>query len=190
MSAEQLTLFAGTQAVATGDHGDMAAAIKDLQARGDTRPLLVFDDVSGEQVDIDLRAAGVLVPAIKEAPERKGPGRPRLGVVSREVTLLPRHWEWLNAQPSGASATLRKLVDQARRDNATGDSARRSQEAACRFMTALAGNEVGFEEACRSLFAGDRQGFMARVAQWPEDVAAFATKLASDAFGADDDDLT
>ncbi|MCL4078428.1 DUF2239 family protein [Coriobacteriia bacterium Es71-Z0120] len=185
MTEQALTLFADAEAVASGGRAEIAAAIAELLERDDPRTLLVFDDVTGEQVDIDRReASSAGAPA--EAPERKGPGRPRLGVVSREVTLLPRHWEWLNAQPSGASAALRRLVDQARRQNERGDRVRRSREAAFRFMTAMAGNLVGFEEACRSLFAGDERGFESHLAAWPEDVARFSAKLAADAFDAED----
>jgi hypothetical protein len=115
----------------------------------------------------------------REAP--RGPGRPKLGVVAREVTLLPRHWDWLNSQPGGASVALRKLVEEARRANEGKDRVRRSQEAAYRFMSALAGNEAGFEEATRALFAGNRQRFDVEVASWPADVREHAQKLAAEA---------
>ena len=105
-------------------------------------------------------------------------------MVGREVTLLPRHWEWLNAQPGGASVTLRRLVERARREGAGADRVRRSQEAAFRFMSALAGNEPGFEEACRALFARDAVSFQTHVDSWPGDVRDYATALAADAFGA------
>jgi len=104
-------------------------------------------------------------------------------VVGREVTLLPRHWEWLNAQPGSASVTLRKLIDQARRANGSADRVRRAQEAAFRFMSAIAGNERGFEEASRALFAGDRIRFGEQTASWPADVKEYAHTLAEDAFG-------
>ncbi len=186
MTERALTLFADTQAVASGDRQTIAAAIAGLLESDDRRTLLVFDDITGEQVDVDPRDTSAAdAPATEDAPQRKGPGRPRLGVVSREVTLLPRHWEWLSAQPSGASATLRRLVDQARRQNERGDRVRRSREATFRFMTAMAGNEVGFEEACRSLFAGDEAGFTSHLAAWPEDVARFSVRLAADAFVAE-----
>ncbi|MCK8115738.1 DUF2239 family protein [Anaerosoma tenue] len=184
MDAPSLVLFAGTQMITSGGRKEIAEGVAELQAHGDARPLLVFDSVTGEQVDIDLRENPASDDAaVDEAPVR-GPGRPRLGVVSREVTLLPRHWEWLSAQPSGASAALRRLVDQARRQNESADRIRRSQEAAFRFMSAMAGNEPGFEEACRSLFAGDERGFRSHVEGWPDDVAGLATKLAADAFSA------
>ena len=111
------------------------------------------------------------------APRR--PGRPKLGVVAREVTLLPRHWEWLNSQPGGASVALRKLVEEARRANSGKDRLRRAQEAAYRFMSTMAGNEPGFEEAARALFAGRQEPFEALVRGWPKDVREHAKKLAA-----------
>ncbi len=76
--------------------------------------------------------------------EPRGRGRPKLGVVAREVTLLPRHWDWLNAQPGGASVALRKLVEQARRANGDADRARAAREAAYHFMSAMAGDLPAF----------------------------------------------
>src|SRR4029079_4156101 len=68
------------------------------------------------------------------AAEPRGRGRPRLGVVAREGTLLPRHWEWLGTQPGGASVVLRKLVEEARRANGDADRTRAARDAAYRFM--------------------------------------------------------
>ena len=107
---------------------------------------------------------------------------PELGVVAREVTLLPRHWDWLAGQPGGASVTLRKLVEQARKDNEGKDRLRRAREAAYRFLSAMAGNLPGFEEAARALFAGHRDRFAAVVAPWPQDVREHAVKLAARGF--------
>jgi hypothetical protein len=122
-------------------------------------------------------------PAGKQEP--RGPGRPKLGVVAREVTLLPRHWEWLNAQPGGASVALRKLVEEARRGNESKDRMRQAQDALYRFMSTLAGDEAGFEEASRALFAGDRKLFMALIQLWPKDVRSHAERLAGSAFASD-----
>jgi hypothetical protein len=138
----------------------------------------------------------------QEAPAPRGPGRPRLGVEAHEVTLLPRHWEWLNAQPGGASVTLRKLVEYAKRSDEGDDRIRRSREvanrfmsamaghrrsreAANRFMTAMAGNRPGFEEATRALFSGDRARFDALVESWPIDIRDYARRLASVSFSTD-----
>jgi hypothetical protein len=115
-------------------------------------------------------------------PVQRLRGRPRLGVVGREVTLLPRHWEWLNVQPGGASVALRKLVEHARSSHRTQDRVRLAREAAYRFMSAIAGNEPGFEEACRALFAGDHAGFAVQTKNWQADVRNFAHKLAVEAF--------
>ncbi len=176
MDQRSLTLFIGSQAVASGTQEAVVAALRQMDSK-EERHLLVFDDATGEQVDLDLRDN---LPAPE--PEHRGPGRPKLGVVAREVTLLPRHWEWLNAQPGGASVALRKLVETARRDNAENDRVRRSQESTFRFMTAIAGNEPGFEEACRALFAGKPEEFESQMGSWPADVADYARRLAADAF--------
>ena len=112
------------------------------------------------------------------APEPRGRGRPRLGVVAREVTLLPRHWEWLGAQPGGASVALRKLVEAARRSSGDLDRSRAARDAAYHFMSAMAGNLPGFEEASRALFADDRRQFVALIAGWPGDIRDHIVKLA------------
>lgn len=181
------TAFDGYRLVASGAYLQVALAIKALLAQAAKASVLVFDDDTGAQIDFDLRGteqeiSARLTQANEEAPTR-GPGRPKLGVVAREVTLLPRHWEWLAKQPGGASVTLRKLVDEARRANAFKDSARASQERAYRFISAMAGDLPGFEEAARALFANDRQRFNGLIAAWPIDVRDHAAKLA---FKADD----
>jgi hypothetical protein len=117
---------------------------------------------------------------VPAAGEPRGRGRPRLGVVAREVTLLPRHWEWLSAQPGGASVALRKLVEVARREHGEKDQRRAAHERAYHFMSAIAGDLPGFEEATRALFADDRPRFEECVTSWPNDVRAYATRLAFD----------
>jgi hypothetical protein len=134
-------------------------------------------------VDIDPRHAppASAPPAQPEAIATPKPvrGRPRLGVTAREVTLLPRHWDWLATQPGGASAALRRLVDLARRDNLAGDRRRETQEAVHRVMTTLAGNLPGYEEALRALYAGDGESFSRRMAEWPHDVRTYVQALAN-----------
>ena len=112
-----------------------------------------------------------------QAGEKNGRGRPKLGVTAREVTLLPRHWEWLAAQPGGASVTLRKLVEEARRASGAQQKVRQAQEAAYRFMSAMAGDFPGFEEATRALFADDRNRFEQHMAEWPVDIRNYALRL-------------
>ena len=119
------------------------------------------------------------MPEASAVPAPRGPGRPKLGVVPREVTLLPRHWDWLGSQPGGASVSLRKLVEKALRASAEPDRLREATESAYRFMHALAGNEAGFEEASRALFAGELARLQAEVANWPPEVRSHLLDLAS-----------
>ncbi len=202
--APRFTAFFGTRRVAAGSLEAVALALRSM-ADGNGGGALVFDDATGRVVDLDLRGSnGDIVERLKSHPlygatthgvapqggatsdpaGRRGRGRPRLGVVAREVTLLPRHWEWLNAQPGGASVALRKLVDEARRAKSGRDRARLAQEATYRFVSAMAGNEPGYEEATRALFAADRQRFQALIRDWPADIAGYAAKLADEAFAA------
>ncbi|MCL4368014.1 MAG: DUF2239 family protein [Actinobacteria bacterium] len=193
------TAFAGTERIASGPPREVAQSTRARVDAGDARTVLIFDDATAEPIEMDFRgsiedvlrrlsddasddgdAADVGDP--ETALPARAPGRPRLGVVGREVTLLPRHWAWLSAQPGGASVALRKLVEQARRVNEDRDRARRSQEVAFKFMSAMAGNEPGFEEASRALFAGDRQRFAEHTAPWPPDVRTYAAGLAANAF--------
>lgn len=148
---------------------------------------LVFNLADGRVVDLDLRgsltaARARLGPALAPKAEKRGPGRPKLGVVAREVTLLPRHWAWLAAQPGGASVALRKLVEAQMKAAAGPDRARRAKEAAYRFMTAMAGDRPGYEEATRMLFAGDWTAFDGAVEAWPEGVREVARELAGRAW--------
>jgi hypothetical protein len=198
------TAFEGYRRIASGDPLQVALKTKEVLNRGEQAPVLIFDDVTGEQIELDLRGTAADVhrrlaqtssggastsastPPDKDTP--RGPGRPKLGVVAREVTLLPRHWEWLNSQPGGASVALRKLVEEARRVNQGKDRLRRSQEAAYRFLSALAGNLPGFEEATRALFAGNAERFDEMVKGWPADVREHARRLTAVAFQKTDSD--
>jgi hypothetical protein len=168
----------------------IALQVKELFEQGTSEPLLIFDDVTSEVIDLDLggTAEEILRKVTGDAPEtsgdaQRGPGRPRLGVVAREITLLPRHWEWLNRQPGGASVALRKLVEEARRANAAVDRVREAREAVYRFISAMAGNEAGFEEATRALFVGNSARFEELVRSWPVDIQGQARKLAAVAQG-------
>lgn len=179
MSADASTpafAFDGDRLLASGPLGEVARAVA---SASQPARVLIFLEASGRTIDLDLRGTpddvvARLVPAPTPAP--KGPGRPKLGVVAREVTLLPRHWDWLAAQPGGASVALRKLVEAAQKDPR--EQARAAREAAHRFMTVMAGDRPGYEEAARALFAGDAAGFEARIADWPADIRAQAGKLA------------
>jgi hypothetical protein len=178
------TAFRGYDLLARGRLDEVALAVKRASEAEPSQTVLIFEDATGQQIDLDLRGNDeeVLVrlgrgSAQGEAPaEARGRGRPKLGVTAREVTLLPRHWEWLNGQPGGASVTLRRLVDEARRKDA--DDGRSARNAAYAFMAALAGNLPAFEEASRALFACDRRRFEALMADWPEDVRLHAVRMA------------
>lgn len=186
------TAFTGTRSVASGELRAVAAVVKALLDQEERLSVLIFDDVTSELVELDFRGSLQVVLArlpaqiapvtVAEAATR-APGRPRLGVVPREVTLLPRHWEWLAAQPGGASVALRKLVEAASRVNETRDKVRRAQDAAYRFMAAMAGDQPGFEEAVRALFADMPEQFGAQTEVWPADVRDHARMLALRVFG-------
>ncbi len=166
------TAFLGWKRVVTGSQEDMLRQVKaSLESKPSNEPLLIFEDQTGTQVDFDLRGSiEEVLERVMPKPARPGPGRPRLGVVSREISLLPRHWEWLEAQANGASSTLRRLVDEARKQGVVEGESRRSVEAAGRVMTALGGNLPGFEEACRALYARDRARLEQQVKEWPQDL--------------------
>lgn len=163
-----LIAFVGARVVAQGPPPTVAIAVKRVASRPNHEPILIFDVVTSAPVDLDLRGSDAEVVArLEPGPVKRSPGRPKLGVVPREVTLLPRHWDWLNEQPGGASVTLRKLVEAARASSADADRARRAKEAAYRFMAAMAGDRPGFEEAIRALFAGDVAKVQRLIARWP-----------------------
>ena len=182
----QFTAFTGQQRLVTGPLADVALAVMKASRKAAAGPTVIFDDATGRPIDLDLRGterdvvARLQQPVSETAPddaaasEPRGRGRPKLGVVAREVTLLPRHWEWLAAQPGGASVALRKLVEQARRASGDLDRTRAARDAAYHFMSVMAGNFAGFEEASRALFAGDRPRFEQQLASWPQDIRAYA----------------
>jgi hypothetical protein len=197
-SAPRYIAFDGSRRIAAGPLRDVARKVKETHdARPESR-ILVFNATTSELLDLDLRGTAAQVlrrlpvvdkeiaspadPVQPESPAPSGPGRPRLGVVAREVTLLPRHWEWLKTQPGGASVALRKLVEQARRASASADRVRQSQNATYQFMSVMAGNLEGFEEASRALFAADLPRFEALVAAWPVDIREHVCHLAETAF--------
>jgi len=183
---ETFTAFEGQRRLASGPLPDVALTIKRV-TRLIPEPIVVFSDSTGRAIDLDLRGSDQDVVArlpdhapsntsVETAP--RGRGRPKLGVVAREVTLLPRHWDWLNAQPGGASVALRKLVDETRRANGDKDRLRAARDAAYHFMSAMAGDLPNFEEASRALFADDRPRFVSQIANWPEDIRDHVVKLA------------
>lgn len=180
------TAFAGPRLLASGPLAEVAVAVK-IAGAGLTDAIAIFDNATGRVIDLDLRGShreivARLPPAAAAAPEPvdgpRGRGRPKLGVVAREVTLLPRHWDWLATQPGGASVALRKLVEEARRAHADRDRARAARDAAYLFMSTMAGDLPNFEEASRALFADDRRRFGELIEAWPHDIRDHVTALA------------
>ncbi|WP_343609652.1 DUF2239 family protein [Novosphingobium sp.] len=172
--------FTQGRMIAKGPLADVAMAVNALKPEG---TVLIFDSTSGAQIDVDLRGSTAeaitrLAAFQQMAPEPKKRGRPKMGVIAREITLLPRHWDWLALQPGGASQALRRLVDQARKADEGRTTLRLAHERAYRFMSALAGDYPGFEAASRALFADDMAGMEAAAADWPEDVRNHALDLA------------
>lgn len=135
------TAFQGTRCIASGSVPEVLAEVKKVLDRDRHAPVLIFDDATSELMELDLQGSSPqimpradktdAVPGMDEPPSRdqeaKRPGRPKLGVVAREVTLLPRHWEWLATQPGGASVVLRKLVEQASKASRDQDRVRRAR---------------------------------------------------------------
>jgi len=199
LSTATCTAFEGVRRIASGTLSEVALAVKTVTERDDGAAVLIFDDLSSRPIELDLRgsASEVLArladqqggdtlpaePAGDEAATARGRGRPKLGVVAREVTLLPRHWEWLNGQPGGASVALRKLVEGARVASEDRDRVRQAQEAVYRFMTAMAGDFAGYEEATRALYANDAARFDVMTEAWPVDVRDHARGLGKRVFG-------
>ena len=198
VSSPAYIAFDGDRRIASGDLRDVARAAKETLDRRKDASVLVFDGSSSGPIDLDFRGSVedvmARLPKAAEAPAEeddtappapRGPGRPKLGVVAREVTLLPRHWEWLAQQNGGASVALRRLVDEARRANRDKDRIRHAQEAAYRFIAAMAENKPHYEEVARALFAGDAERFETWTASWPADVRDHARRLAAVAFERD-----
>ena len=179
---ESLTAFAGFTQVASGARQDVLARLRAMRLTPDIS-VRVFNDANGECIDFDLRPDAPTDEAVAtvapDAGATRAVGRPKLGVVAREITLLPRHWDWLNRQPGGASVALRKLVDESRKANEGRDTARASRETAYRFMSNIASELANFEEATRALFACDQQRFDALVQPWPDDVRTHLGTLAA-----------
>lgn len=182
--------FEASRCIAAGPLEEVAQAARHALDEDPHAQLLILSDETGRVVDLDLRGSAgevrqryAATPTGTPTDKATKRGRPSLGVVAREVTLLPRHWEWLAGQPGGASVTLRKLVEEARRGGVHTDRVRQAKEAAYRMLSALAGDLPHYEEALRALFAGDGDRFAAATGGWPGDIGSHARRLAGDAFG-------
>jgi uncharacterized protein len=157
-----VTAFKHGKQIASGERDEVARMLSQALSEQDGT-ILVFEDQSGRITDLDYRNV---------AP--RGAGRPKLGVQAREVTLLPRHWDWLSEQSGGASAALRRLIDQERRN---GRTQRESRDAAYRFMQAACGDLPQYEEALRTLYSARNDEFQMLISQWPSDIVRYVTNL-------------
>jgi uncharacterized protein len=195
---EAYIAFEGDRAIASGNLHEVARAVKERLDRRKDAAVLIFDADTAAPLELDFRgnvsdvlsrlSATARTQAVTEQaapPASRGPGRPKLGVIAREVTLLPRHWDWLARQRGGASVALRQLVDEARRTSEDADRTRQAEEAAYRFMSAMAGNKTNYEAAIRALFAGEAVRFAKLIAEWPADIRKHALRLAGRAFKAE-----
>lgn len=188
-SISRITAFEGSRRIASGDPASVANAVREAISDGQSASILIFDDQTGVQIDLNLReelgsSMGDHSSPASSSPEQRSAGRPRLGVVAREVTLLPRHWDWLNKQRGGASAALRRLVDEARKSSDSIEARQAVRDALYRFMTAISGNAPGYEEALRNLFSGNLSGFKQATANWPADIRSFMDPMITSAFEA------
>ncbi len=177
------TAFAGDRLIFRGELPEMLRRVKKKLEKNPDLRVLVFEDRTGQQVDFDM--SGTLeevLMRVQPGPqdERTGPGRPKLGVIAREVTLLPRHWAWLEQQPQGISAAIRRLVDEARKREPDKERARLARAAASKFMWVMAGDLPGFEEASRALFAKDTKKFARLIRGWPADIRTHLEKLVNE----------
>ncbi len=188
------TAFSGATRIASGELRHVAMKAKQAFDAHPQRPLRIFEDAGGRTIELPLDLAAADLLRLIEHPEarddaagkprKRRPGRPRLGVVPREVTLMPEHWDWLAAQPGGASVALRRLVDEARKVSADADRHRAAQETAYRFLQAMAAGQPEFDAIARALYAGESGRFESLLLAWPEDVREHALWLAAEAFAA------
>lgn len=186
----QYTAFANFKKVAGGDAIAVATKVKHILKNDPKTQVLIFDNLTSNQIEIDFRGTPEnVIRRLEEvfsdtdATKKAGPGRPKLGVTAKEVTLLPDHWEWLARQPGGASVTLRRLIEDAKKKNQAKDLVRQAQEATHKFMTAMAGDLPQYEEALRALYAGETKKFEKMLAEWPKDIREHTRELADKALG-------
>ena len=197
MAPASYTAFLEQKQIGSGNFEAVKCEACQRVTEGERRPIIIFNDANGRVVDIDYQnpelsqeplpiSSSVHADEAKEDRQLRRVGRPKLGVVAKEVTLLPRHWEWLAAQQGGASVTLRKLVEEARRKNPDAEIMQQSRDACYRIINALAGNEAASEDALRALYADDQQTFAEIIALWPQDVSRYVNKMSRSAFSAQD----
>lgn len=184
------TAFENHKILCRGNLNQVILKVKKRIDKGSNASLIIFSDDTGKSMDFNFQGSEEdvlkrLVVFHKDPDSTEsigGPGRPKLGVVSREVSLLPRHWEWLATQSGGASATLRKLVEEAKKKTATLHETKASQERTYKFMSVMAGDLKGYEEALRALYRKDKKLFLMHIHEWPEDIREHSLELSSTIF--------
>ena len=188
---ETYTAFDGTTRLFRGTFQEVVLKVKERLGRAENSSVLIFSNNTGKTMDFNFQ--GNVKDTLKrlekfvstqEPGPISGPGRPKLGVISREVSLLPRHWEWLASQPSGASATIRKLIEEAKKRSSTRNSVKQVQERVYRFMSVIVGDMKGYEEALRALYKADRKNFLLHIQDWPTDVRTHVIEMAKPVFEA------
>jgi uncharacterized protein len=183
------TAFEGSKKLFSGSLAEIVLKIKKRIGKADHSSVVIFSDSTGKTIDFNFqgserdveRRLEIFVDE-KRTKESVGPGRPKLGVVSREVSLLPRHWEWLASQSGGASATLRNLIEEAKKKSAAGSQVKQAQERTYKIMHAVAGDFRGFEEALRALYKKDQKMFLEIIVTWPKDISDYIKDLSEAVF--------
>lgn len=185
------TAFEGPDRLFKGNLQDVVLKTKRRLGRAENSSILIFSDATGRTIDFNFHGSEKDVSRrlemyVDQAGNKPsfGPGRPRLGVISREISLLPRHWEWLATQPGGASAAIRRLIEEAKKKSAARGSIKQLQERAYQFMTVIAGDLAGYEEALRALYRADRKHFLLKIQDWPCDIKNYLMELAGPVFEA------
>lgn len=182
--------FNGSELLAQGDLSEVVLQVKRALKKNANSSILIFSDATGKEMDFDLSGSDkeviqrlqIYISPTDTPTNMTGPGRPKLGVVAREVSLLPRHWEWLSTQSGGASATLRRLIEDAKKNVSKKDIITQAQERTYKFMSAIAGNLTHYEEALRALYASDEKNFKDCIASWPADIKDHLKKLSKPVF--------
>ncbi|MCH7331632.1 DUF2239 family protein [Acinetobacter modestus] len=169
------TAFLNEQCLASGLLADVAIAIQQ-HANQSNSTILIFNDQTGRQIDLDLSGSEQNIQQRYAEPEMvKKVGRPKLGVISREITLQQKHWDWLDQQSSSASAVIRKLIDKELNDPNSESNRMLAKQATDRFMSAMLGNMPNYEEATRALYQGDREVFLDLIRDYPKDIKEYLT---------------
>lgn len=181
------TAFDGSKIISQGTLAHIALSLKQKTREQKTATLLVFSDLTGRQIDIDLSGTDkqvldrLKVYSPQELQANTGAGRPKLGVMPREISLLPNHWEWLLNQDGGSSAVIRNLIDEKMKSRSK-DKVKSAQETTYKFLSAIAGDLPNFEEAIRFLYRKDKKKFSELISSWPKDIIKYSMMLASDVF--------